>query len=165
MALSTEIKGRQLIYTKSHRYLVFSRKGNQRLSANWEVHELEDGPLNLNFVALYRLNKTFIHFCNQPGSFVRTYSRFSIGFKLKYQLPNEHYHATAWSEMSSRKVARFLTTLKFNIIYNRNSSSWFEDNIGSIRHDFIAIKLVQIVDTSKSETVNENKKQKQITSI
>ena len=37
--------------------------------------------------------------------------------------------------------------------------------MGSIRHDFIAIQLVQIVDTSQSETVNENKKQKQITSI
>ena len=37
--------------------------------------------------------------------------------------------------------------------------------MGSIRDDFIAIQLVQIVDTSQSETVNENKKQKQITSI
>ena len=36
--------------------------------------------------------------------------------------------------------------------------------MGSIRHDFIAIQLVQRVDTSRSETVNENKKQKQITS-
>ena len=37
--------------------------------------------------------------------------------------------------------------------------------MGSIRLDFIAMQLVQIVDTSQSETVNENKKKKQITSI
>ena len=69
------------------------------------------------------------------------------------------------AKCQAEKFLDFLTTLKFNISYNRNSSSWFEDNMGSIRHDFIAIQLVQIVDTSQSETVNENKKQKQITSI
>lgn len=74
-------------------------------------------------MTLHRLNETFIHFCNQPGSFVRTYSRFSTGFKLKYQLTNEHYHAQREAKCQAEEVSRFLTTLKFNIIYNRNSSS------------------------------------------
>ena len=59
---------------------VFQRKKSKDLlrfdkSMNLKIgHDLHDP---------YRLNKTFIHFCNQLGNFVCTYSRLSTCFKLK----------------------------------------------------------------------------------
>ena len=137
MAVSREIEGHWPIYIKSHNYEVFSKKGKQRPSANWQVQELKDRPWNLNFMTLYRLNESFFHVCNQSGNFVSNCSRLSTGFKYSR---NKH---TLFANCIKRNIKRkrFLICICIEIQHHLQSEVvLFEDNMSLIPHSFIAIQ-------------------------